>query len=103
MVLSELKTEPDPEILRFCYFKQIQYFKPLAEDIAHFKRANLLDDKSDHSFEFLFEAANWHVLMKREDAMQEALSRGLMGTTESAAPGVDPTSKGKSKGDNSKR
>ena len=41
MVLSELKTEPDPEILRFCYFMQTQHFKPLVEDIAHFKRAFL--------------------------------------------------------------
>ena len=41
--------------------------------------------------------------MKREDAMQEALSRGLTGTSDRAAPGIDPTLKGKGKGDKSKR
>ena len=61
------------------YFKQVQCFKPLAEDITHFKRAKLLDDKSDHSFEFLVEAANRFLLMKREDAMQEALGWGPHG------------------------
>ncbi len=33
--------------------------------------------------------------MKREDAMQEALSRGLMGASDRAAPGVDLKGKGK--------
>ena len=41
--------------------------------------------------------------MKREDALQEALSRGLMGATDRAAPGVDPKPKGMGKGDTSKR
>ncbi len=36
--------------------------------------------------------------MKREDDMQEALSRGLMGVSDRVAPGIDPQGKGK-KGD----
>ena len=44
-------------MLRYCYFTQAQCFKPLAEDIAHYKRAKFLDDIADHSFEDLFEAA----------------------------------------------
>ncbi len=102
MFLSELKTPPYPEILRYCYFKQVQRFKPLAEYIAHYMRAKLLESKADYSFEYLFEAANRYLLMKREDAMQEALSRGLMGTSDRAAPGIDPTPKGTGKGDKSK-
>jgi hypothetical protein len=88
MVLSELKAPPDPEILRCCYFKQVQCFKPLAEDIAHYKRATFLDNRADYSFEYLFEAATRYLLMQREDSMQEALSRGLMGTADKALPEV---------------
>ena len=99
MVLSELRTQPDPDILRHCYSRQIQYFKPLAEDISHYKRAKHLPDKPDYSLEYLFEAANRYLLMKREDAVQDALSRGLMGTTDRAAPGIPQQLKGKGKGD----
>ncbi len=51
----------------------------LAEDVAFYKRAKCLGDNSDYSFEFLFEAANRYLRTTRENAMQEALSRGLMG------------------------
>ncbi len=78
MALSELKTPPDPEILRYSSLKQAQCFTPLAEEIARYRSAKLLENKADYSFECLFEAANWYLLMKREDAMQEALSRGFM-------------------------
>ena len=78
MVLSELRTLPDPEILRCCDFNNVQCFKPLAEDIAHYKRARFVENKADYSFEHLFEAANSYLLMKREDAMQDALSDGLI-------------------------
>ena len=101
MVLSEFKTPPDPEILRCCYFKQAQHLKPLTEDISHYKRATILDDTSAYSSEHLFAAATRYLLMKREGAMQEALSRGLMGTTDRAAPGVIPTPRGKGSGDTS--
>ena len=50
MVRAELKREPDPEILQYCYFKQTQWFKPLVDDIAHYRRLKLLDDKSDYLF-----------------------------------------------------
>ena len=62
-----------------------------------------MDDKSDYSFIYLLDAANRCILMKREDAMQESLSRSLMGTTDRAAPGVEPKPKGKGNGDKSKR
>ena len=68
--------------------------QPLAEDIAHYKRAKYLYDKSGYSFQYLFDAADRYILMKREDAMQELLSRSLMGATDRAAPGVDPKPKG---------
>ncbi len=69
----------------------------MAENISNYKRAKHLPDKSDYSFEYLFESANRYLLMKREDAMQDALSRGLMGTTDRAAPGIPQRPKGKGK------
>ena len=38
-MLSELATVPSDEILQFWYFKQIEKLRPLAEDVAHYKRA----------------------------------------------------------------
>ena len=38
MVLSELSTVPDPGVLLCLYFRQLQNFKPMAGDIAHYKR-----------------------------------------------------------------
>jgi uncharacterized protein (DUF1684 family) len=90
MAMSELATAPDPAILQYCYFRQIQNFKPLADDIAYYKRARFAADATDHSFEFLFEAANRYLRMKREDSMQEQLSRGLNGASDKALPGIDP-------------
>ena len=37
IVLSELATVPSDELLQFWYFKQIEKFRPLAEDVAHYK------------------------------------------------------------------
>ena len=88
---------PDPAILQYCYFRQIQDLKPLADDIAYCKRAQPAADATDQSFEFLFEAANRYLRMKREDSMQEQLSRGLNGASDKALPGIDPRGKGKTK------
>jgi hypothetical protein len=101
MVLSELSEPPDPRILQCLYFQQIQHFKPLAEDIAHYKRAKYLGS-TDYSFEWLWEASNRHLLMKREDYMQESLSRGLNGASGQAAPATYPKGKGK-KGNSEKK
>jgi hypothetical protein len=75
--------------------QQIQHFKPLADDIAYYKRARFAADATDHSFEFLFEAANRYLRMKREDSMQDQLSRGLNGASDRALPGIDPKGEGK--------
>ncbi len=53
MVLSELQTQPDPGLLQYWYFKQVQYFKPMSEDIAHYKRAKGMPGDPDYSFEWL--------------------------------------------------
>ena len=53
MVMSELSEPPDPKLLQFLYYKQIQHFKPLAEDVAHYKRARYLGSP-DHSFDWLW-------------------------------------------------
>ena len=39
LVISELSEPPDPKILQHLYYEQIKNFKPLQEDIAHYKRA----------------------------------------------------------------
>ena len=79
MVLSELHTVPDPEVLQLWYFKQQQYFKPMAEDIAHYKRAKW-NGSPDHSFEWLWAASCRYLSMKREDYMQDSLNRSLKRT-----------------------
>ena len=95
MVLSELITQPDPPThSATLLFQTYAILQTLSEDIPHYKRAKHLPDRSDYSFEYLFESASWYLLIKREDAVQDALSRGLMGTTDRAAPGAPPKSKG---------
>ncbi len=74
-----------------------QYFKPLADDIAYYKRAKFSDSPQDHSFEFLWEAVTRYLRMKREDAMQEQLSRGINGASDKAVHGIDPKGKGHAK------
>ena len=81
IVTSELATTPDPAILQYVYFRQIQDIKPLVGDTAYYKRARFAADATDHSFEYLSEAANRYLRMKREDSMQEQLSRGLNGAS----------------------
>ena len=94
MDLSELSEPPDPQLLLYLYFQQVQHFKPLAEDIAHYKRAKYLGS-TDYSFEWLWEASNRYLLMEREDYMLESLSRGLNGASGQAAPATNPKGKGK--------
>ncbi len=69
MVLSELSTVPDPEALQLWYFRQLQHFKPMAEDIAHYRRAKY-NESPVHSLEWLWAASCRYLLMKREDYMQ---------------------------------
>ena len=78
--------EPDTGVVQYCYHKQVQYFKPLIEDIAHYHRAIIGADKTGRSFEFLFTAVRRHIRMMRKDMFQEVLSRELTGSTEDAVP-----------------
>ncbi len=39
MALPELATMPDKDTLQLVYYNQIKGFKPLSEDIGHYKRA----------------------------------------------------------------
>ncbi len=87
MVLSELSKPLDTELLQTLYFRELLYVKPLAEDIAHYKRAKHLHS-GDHSYEHLWDAATRYLRMKREDHLQESISRGLTGSTDRAAPGA---------------
>ena len=87
MVFSELSKPPDPELRLILHFRQVQYFKPLAEDVAHYTRARFLHSP-DHSFDYLWGAASRFLLTKGEDHLQESLSRGIKGSTDRAAPGV---------------
>ena len=98
MVLAELQTVPDKSLLQFWYFKQMQYFKPMAEDIAHYKRAQYLKSP-DYSFDWLWNASCRYLTMKREDHMQHELNRSLRGDHPKAVPGLSAKgSKNKEKG-----
>ncbi len=44
LVLNALKKAPDPDVIQRLHFRQLQGFRPLAEDVAHYKRATFLDD-----------------------------------------------------------
>ena len=99
MGFRELNTVPDPEVLQFGYFKQLQYFKPMAEDTAHYKRARW-NGSPDHSFEWLWVASCRYLSMKREDYMQDSLNRSLKHSHAKALPGLDASEPKKGKGDN---
>ena len=64
MVLSELSKPPAPDYLQTLCFRQLQYFNPLAEDIAHYKRVNYLHS-GDHSYEHLWDAATRYLHMRK--------------------------------------
>ncbi len=52
MVMSELATAPDAATLQFVYYNQIKDFKPMSEDIGHYRRAQW-----NHSPRLLFRVA----------------------------------------------
>ena len=102
LVLSELENRPDPTTLQFWYFNQIKDFRPMAEDIAHYKRCQW-NKSPDYSFDWLWEASCRYISQKRSDYMQNALNRSLHNNHNSrAAPGVDKP-QGRGKGDKNKR
>ena len=88
MVLAELATKPAPELLQYRYFKQVKDFKPLSEDVAHYRRSQY-HKSPDYSFEWLYAAACRYLAQKRADYMQDALNRSLIGAPSNALPGVD--------------
>jgi hypothetical protein len=59
--ITELAATPDPAVLQPCYFKHAQRFKPQVDVVASYRRAKLAQDSSDHSLEFLFEAATRYI------------------------------------------
>ena len=96
LVISELSVEPEHTLLQHWYFRQTENFKPMAEDIAHYKRAKYEPGNPAYSFEWLWAASCRYLLMKREEYMQQALNRSLTGSYK-GAPGPDAP-KGKGKG-----
>ena len=78
MVLSELANPPDPASMQFWYAKQIETFKPMAEDFNHYRRAKFRDS-GDHTFEWPWAAGCRHLAEGRERYMQNELNRTLSG------------------------
>ncbi len=99
MVLSELQTQPDPGLLQYLYFKQVQYFKPMSEGIAHYKRVKGIPGDPGYSFEWLWKASCRYLPMKREDYMQDALNRSIKSSHSKALAGPEVKPR-KAKGDN---
>ena len=97
MVLTELQTQPEPSLLQYWHFKQLKGFKPLSDDIAHYRRAQY-NVSSDYSFEWLWAAACRYLAMTREDYMQGALNQTLNNKAHAAlAPGYGGDKKPKPK------
>ncbi len=88
LVISELSQQPDDQTLQFWYFRQIEHFTPMSEDIAHYKRAKYEPGNLVCSFDWLWAASCRYLLMKREEYMQQALNRSLTGASK-GAPGPD--------------
>ena len=87
---------PEPEVLRFWYFNQVKNFKPLAEDINHYLRAEHDVNSNDFTFEWLWAASCRHLKRRRSDYMQGELNRTLHPAKHNAAPGVNgPAAPGK--------
>ena len=61
----------------------------MVEDVSHYRKGQYLGPP-DQSFEWLWEASSWYLLMKREDHTQESLSPGLHGVAERALPATEP-------------
>ena len=87
--------------LTFCssgIFKQLQHFKPMAEDMAHYTRAKFMGSP-DYCLQWLWDAACRYLAMKREDYMRDSLNRSLKQPHARAVPGLDvKPSRGKGKG-----
>ena len=88
LVISEISVGPKNTMLQYWYFRQIEHFKPMSEDIAHYKRAKYEPGNPVYSFEWLWAASCRYLLMKREEYMQQSLSRSLTGASK-GAPGPD--------------
>mgnify|MGYP000010823183 CR=1 FL=1 len=88
MVMSELATTPDPATLQFVYYNQFRDFKPMSEDIGHYRRAQW-SKSPDYSFEWLWAASCRFIGQKRADYMQGSLNKS-MSSSHKAVPGVAP-------------
>ena len=95
LVMSELEFVPDPATLQFWYYQQVKDFKPMAEDIAHYRRSQW-SKSPDHSFDWLWAASCRYLGQQGADYMQDALNRSLNGSHNKAMPGIEqPQGKGK--------
>ncbi len=93
MGLSELAKMPDSATLQFVYYNQIKDFKPMSEDIGHYRRAQWKGDP-EYPFEWLWAAACQYIAQRRADYMQDALNKSLITSHKPGAPGVTPQGKG---------
>ena len=91
VVMSGPRKPPDPDSAHQSHYRQVQIFKPIAEDMSPYNRAKW--DKSLAAYQsigLLCDASNRYLLMKFwEGVMQAALSRGLSWPADKAAPGPD--------------
>ncbi len=93
LVLSELSVEPEHGLLQNWYFRQIEHFKPMSEDIAHYKRAKDEPGNLVCYFAWFWAASCRYLLMKLEEYMQQSLKRSLTGASKGAL-GPDAAPKG---------
>ena len=55
LAMSELEFVPDPATWQFGYYQQVKDFKPMTEDLAHYRRSQW-SKSPDHSYDWLWVA-----------------------------------------------
>ena len=88
MVMSELASRPAEETLQLVDYNQIKGFKPMAADIAHYLRAQW-NTSPEHCFQWLWDAACRYISQRRQDYMQDVLTRAS--TTATTMRPLHPT------------
>ena len=83
-VLRGMRKPPDPEVMEVLYFKCIERFSGIAEDVAHYNRSD--ETSPDHCYEFLFTAVQRYLQRTRQKDNREKVSAAVFGSGHAAAP-----------------
>ena len=82
-VLRGMRKPPDPDMLELLYFKCIERFNGIAEDVAHYNRSD--ESSPDHCYEYLFNAVQRYLQRTRQQANREKVSAAVLGSGHASA------------------